>query len=83
MYAEDDYLLLSGIQHFLFCPRQWALIHLEQIWHDNGYTAEGQVLHKKADQPFLKEKRNGLIVRFSMNKPPAMLVVGIKSFSFK
>lgn len=66
MYAEDDYLLLSGIQHFLFCPRQWALIHLEQIWHDNGYTAEGQVLHKKADQPFLKEKRNGLIVSRAM-----------------
>lgn len=61
---EDDYLLLSGIQHFQFCKRQWALIHIEQQWEENVKTIEGQQLHQKADQPFLREKRGDkLIVR--------------------
>lgn len=66
MYIEDDYLLLSGIQHFLFCKRQWALIHIEQVWSENKYTAEGQIVHKKADMPFIKEKRKGLILSRAM-----------------
>ena len=40
-YAEDDYLLISGIQHFMFCRRQWALIHIEQQWQENRLTVEG------------------------------------------
>ena len=43
MYSEDDMLMLSGIQHFRFCPRQWALIHIEQQWDDNRLTIEGQI----------------------------------------
>ncbi|MDU4715833.1 MAG: Dna2/Cas4 domain-containing protein, partial [Anaerococcus sp.] len=35
MYGIDDYLMLSGIQHFLFCKRQWALIHIENLWEEN------------------------------------------------
>lgn len=61
---EDEYLMLSGIQHFKFCKRQWALIHIEQQWAENVRTIEGQHLHEKADQPFIREKRkNKLIVR--------------------
>ncbi|WP_427110379.1 CRISPR-associated protein Cas4 [Lysinibacillus xylanilyticus] len=61
---DVDYLMLSGIQHFRFCPRQWALIHIEQQWEENVLTIEGQHIHEKADQPFLREKRgNKLIVR--------------------
>ena len=61
---EDDYLMLSGIQHFQFCKRQWALIHIEQQWEENVRTIEGQHLHQKADQPFIREKRGDkLIVR--------------------
>lgn len=41
MASPDDYLLMSGIQHFSFCRRQWALIHLEQQWSENQRTAEG------------------------------------------
>jgi CRISPR-associated exonuclease Cas4 len=48
---EDDELQLSGLQHLAFCPRQWALIHLEQIWAENQLTAEGRILHEKADLP--------------------------------
>lgn len=61
---DVDYLMLSGIQHFRFCPRQWALIHVEQQWAENVLTIEGQHVHEKADQPFLREKRGKkLIVR--------------------
>lgn len=56
--------MLSGIQHFTFCKRQWALIHIEQQWQENVLTVEGQYLHSKADQPFVREKRGDkLIVR--------------------
>lgn len=48
---EADYLALSGLQHYLFCPRQWALIHLEQQWSENQWTAEGRLLHERADEP--------------------------------
>lgn len=66
MYNPDDYLLLSGIQHFLFCKRQWALIHIENVWKENTYTIEGQILHEKADKPFLKEKRKNKIISRAM-----------------
>ena len=56
MYSEDDMLMLSGIQHYRFCPRQWALIHLEQQWDDNRQTIEGQLLHKHVDDPFYRQK---------------------------
>lgn len=56
-YKEEDYLLLSGIQHFAFCKRQWALIHIEQEWSENVLTIEGHHLHEKADNPFVREKR--------------------------
>ena len=47
----DDALPLSGLQHLAFCPRQWALIHLEQAWAENRLTAEGRLLHEHADLP--------------------------------
>ena len=53
--------MLSGIQHYMFCPRQWALIHVEQQWADNRLTAEGEVLHKNVDNPAYRQK-NGDVV---------------------
>jgi CRISPR-associated exonuclease Cas4 len=46
-YDEDDLLPLSGLQHLLFCERQWGLIHIEQQWQENRLTAEGRVMHEK------------------------------------
>lgn len=63
---ENDYLMLSGIQHFQFCQRQWALIHIEQQWEENLKTIEGQYVHKKTDQPFIREKRKNKIIVRSM-----------------
>ena len=48
---SDDLLPLSGLQHLAFCPRQWGLIHLEQQWRENRLTAEGRLLHERADLP--------------------------------
>jgi CRISPR-associated exonuclease Cas4 len=65
-YTQDDLLPLSGIQHFLFCRRQWALIHIEQQWKENALTAEGRIMHKRADDPFFTETRNGIITARSV-----------------
>ncbi|MGT2933099.1 CRISPR-associated protein Cas4 [Streptococcus catagoni] len=73
VYAEDDYLMLSGIQHFQFCKRQWALIHVEQQWLDNEATAHGQILHTKADDPYIKEKRKDFLVSRAMHISSARL----------
>lgn len=66
-YNEEDYLLLSGIQHFAFCRRQWALIHIEQVWCENVRTIEGKFLHEKAHDASLKEKRGDLIISRGMS----------------
>ncbi|MBX3038245.1 MAG: CRISPR-associated protein Cas4 [Anaerolineales bacterium] len=65
-YTQEDLLPLSGIQHFLFCRRQWALIHVEQQWKENALTAEGRIMHKRVDDPFFTETRNGVITARSL-----------------
>ena len=60
-YDDDQMLMLSGIQHYMFCPRQWALIHIEQQWDENRLTAEGQLLHQIVDNPAYRQKNGGII----------------------
>lgn len=62
MYNEDEFLQLSGIQHFAFCRRQWALIHIEMQWKENLRTVEGQILHENAHNTEMNEKRGNVIV---------------------
>lgn len=50
MYTEDDLLPLSALQHLLFCERQCALIHIEQVWSENLFTAEGRIMHERVDE---------------------------------
>ena len=45
---EADFVPLSALQHYAYCPRQCALIHLEQIWEENSHTAEGRLMHERA-----------------------------------
>jgi CRISPR-associated exonuclease Cas4 len=49
MYTEDDLLPLSALQHLLFCERQCALIHIEQAWSENLFTAQGRIMHERVD----------------------------------
>jgi CRISPR-associated exonuclease Cas4 len=51
VFQEDDLRPLSALQHLVFCERQCALIHLEQVWVENRLTAEGRLLHERADEP--------------------------------
>lgn len=60
-YREEEYLLLSGIQHFQFCRRQWALIHIEQQWAENVHTVVGELMHRKVHDPELREKRKDVL----------------------
>lgn len=61
-YLENDFLQLSGLQHFLFCRRQWALIHIEGQWADNLRTVEGDLLHQRAHSQELRESRGSLLI---------------------
>lgn len=75
---DDDYLMLSGIQHFQFCKRQWAFIHIEQQWEENVRTIEGEHLHRNADQPLSREKRGDkLIVRAMPVKSESHKITGV------
>ena len=65
-YRASDLLPLSGIQHFVFCRRQWALIHVERQWQENALTAEGRIMHRRADDPFFTEKRKGKLIARSL-----------------
>ncbi|MEJ2411368.1 MAG: CRISPR-associated protein Cas4 [Novosphingobium sp.] len=47
--AEDALVPVSALQHYLFCPRQCALIHVERLWAEDGATAEGRILHERVD----------------------------------
>lgn len=57
-----EFLLLSGIQHFVFCPRQWALIHIEQQWQENERTADGRIFHERAHDGPQHELRGDLLI---------------------
>lgn len=59
---EEDWLQLSGLQHFAYCRRQWALITLENQWAENLRTTEGHLMHERAHDEALREKRGSTLV---------------------
>lgn len=72
-YNEEDYLMLSGIQHFYFCKRQWALIHIEQQWAENQATMEGHYLHEWVDDPFFTESRKSVVISRAVSVSSSVL----------
>lgn len=70
-YPEDNLLPISALQHFLFCPRRCALVHLEQMWQENVFTAEGQNLHQKTHTADTE------------NRPGLRIVRGLRIHSFR
>ena len=65
-YNEDQYLMISGLQHFSFCRRQWALIHIEQQWSENYRTVAGEILHERAHDDTFTESRKGILITRGM-----------------
>jgi len=77
-YPPDAWLPLSGIQHFIFCRRQWALIHIERQWQESALTAEGRILHSRVDDPFFTETRKNVIVTRALPvSSPSLGLTGI------
>ena len=74
-YREEDFLQLAGLQHFTFCRRQWALIHIEQQWEENVLTAKGNIFHEKVHDGYSSEKRKNVII--SRGMPVRSRVLGI------
>ncbi len=66
-YNEEDFLSLSGIQHFAFCKRQWALIHIVQQWEAYLRTIEGELMHKSAHDGYTTLKRGDIIISHGMS----------------
>lgn len=60
-YDEADFLQLSGLQHFAFCRRQWALIHIEEQWAEDLRTVEGGILHERAHDASIREARGDVV----------------------
>ncbi|MBS3918501.1 MAG: CRISPR-associated protein Cas4 [Deltaproteobacteria bacterium] len=73
-YSEDDLIQLSALQHFAFCPRQCALIHVEQIWLESGLTAEGRIMHEKVHEQDRESRGN---VRIEYGVPLRSLRLGL------
>jgi CRISPR-associated exonuclease Cas4 len=63
---EDDLLPISGLQHYSYCPRQWALIHIEQTFDENVYTLRGRAVHQYVDTP---DSRTEVGVRIERSLP--------------
>lgn len=63
MFSEDELQQLSALQHLVFCERQCALIHIEQAWAENRQTAEGKLLHERADEPGGESRGDVRVVR--------------------
>lgn len=75
IYSEEDFLQLSGLQHFSFCRRQWALIHIEHQWAENYRTVDGTLLHENAHDGNFRQSRKELLVTRAVSVYSARLGV--------
>lgn len=74
---ENDFLMLSGLAHFSFCRRQWALIHVEQLWRENVLTLDGHYMHERVhDANFTESRGNVLLSRAMPVRSQALRVTG-------
>ena len=64
-FTEDDLIQLSALQHIVFCERQCALIHIEQLWNENLFTAEGRIMHNKVDT-INRESRGNIRIEYGV-----------------
>jgi len=77
MFPESDFVMLSALQHFVYCPRQCALIHLEQIWTENVYTAEGRELHDRVDDGKTSYRSGIRVTRSAALRSAVLGVAGV------
>lgn len=76
--SDDEYLLISGIKHFKFCRRRWALVHIEQQWDENALTVAGHLMHERVHDSGFTEKRGRLLLSRGMPiKSEALHITGV------
>ncbi len=63
MYTEDDFIMISALQHYIFCPRQCALIYIDDVWQENLFTVRGEILHEKVDTDSYEKRGDVKTVR--------------------
>ena len=73
-YEIDDLIFLSALNHYLYCPRRCALIHIEQLWSENLFTAEGRIMHDKVDTANRESRGN---IRIEYGVPMRSLRLGL------
>lgn len=66
MYLEDDFIQLSALQHFLYCERRCALVHIERVWQENRFTLEGEFFHEKADEQRLRTQGADIRIEYGL-----------------
>lgn len=74
LYDEDDLVMISALQHYLFCPRRCALVHIEQQWQENRFTAEGRILHERVHGGGRESRRT---LRIEYDVPIRSLSLGV------
>jgi CRISPR-associated exonuclease Cas4 len=74
MFKEEDLIMLSALQHYIFCERQCALIHIEQVWAENRLTAEGRIMHERVHEEGNESRGD---VRIARGVPLRSLELGI------
>lgn len=74
MYSEEELLQISALQHFVFCPRQCALIHIEQAWEENRFTVEGRIMHEDVHEGGVENRKD---VRIERGIPLRSLELGL------
>jgi len=77
MFTEDELLPISALQHLIFCERQCALIHIEQIWSENRLTAEGRILHERVHEAAAESRGDCRIVRGLRLRSLALGLIGV------
>jgi CRISPR-associated exonuclease Cas4 len=73
-YTEDEFIMISALQHYVFCPRQCALIHIEQVWQESGLTVEGHIMHERVHE---QERESRGSVRIEYGLPLRSLRLGL------
>lgn len=74
---DDAPVSLSALQHYLYCPRQCALIHIERLWAENRHTAEGRILHGRADQPAVEQRHGVRTITAMPVSAPELGIAGV------
>lgn len=75
MVNDADFLMLSGLKHFRFCRRRWALVHLEQQWQENALTLEGHYMHERVHDDNFTELRGSVLLSRGMPVRSEMLKI--------